>query len=1463
MDWSSLVIGQRACLVLTLICLDPAGGWHLAQSHDRRGVKVWVKGELPHVATVAGVDLQVTSVVPVQLEVDATTFLVPVPPCARPDLYRVVDLCAGMGGFSYAAAKAGFKVCAGVDHNGMWRKLYETLHEGAVFCCGDLLDSAVLQQLLRLGLFHGVVCAGIACQPHSILGDRKGMADPRAQSLPRALLVAWLLQSAVLILECTPEILRDSQAQEILRQFTVATGFRMTQAILKLSNSWCSRRDRWIAVLTAPVVPICELLDMPQCSQIQVVRDLIPSFEPWPQFEQAQIVLNLYELSKYYQYAAGGMSGVFLKDHEKLPTLLHSAGNQLYTCACGCRAALSEARLRQKGLIGVLVPLGTSQVHMNTCMYHARYLHPLEMWALLGGIPEVNMGHNLRLAMAGVGQCVAPLMGHWIFAQVHKCLNLALDLPPCDPMAMFQAYMHEVIQACRLRWPIPAQVSAVAPTLDDPIEDDEPMVARSLVTVTWPGTDAHDVQIRVSPNSTGLDLLTAERRLGVLDTEAQLRMEGEHMDLNTVLPHMSLVSVVPPTWDPAELRTKQVVPCCLDIEGFLQFVRASDASVPGPVTSLSGLSVIRHPEMAQVERLSILAVQGPVWGDDEILFGLERIATDTAEDQHVTVWDPLLISGLVQADDPTTWTSLANRLGPVCTVVSAVVLGGHWIPLVWRVDAVGAKLHTVSVTTECESVMERLARVFDVCRGGAQGVWQPHSLGFTPDGFCGALALAFVRHLLWGWTMIADQEDLCLTSQSLRIEFGNKLGDPCVRPLLAGLGLSLQSRLADVLVQHGVSAGESNGRAAATLKALGEGGVTTALASDNPWRELKWLGNQLRPPYMLIKPSELQMQIERRAQDKPVGNKRHKQHRPTKGKGKGMPVKPVAVDPASLRLEHGIFQSASDQSLAQLGLSQVGPHMAGVVVLSAQAAEPYLKAANPISSGPLAFFVVDAQAPLVTHFDVTAARVPLVCAVNSEPLLVDGHLVQLGAVGVQRAPIQQGCEVKAIPTCVVKAMIYRDQTTVPWSEVVAHPLLHIFSQVPPLQSCQDEDCCGCESWHSSVDFPMPTPVLELWGKQWLRLDFRSSPPDQSELFTAHLRLPEHLQLQVQHFSGHAGVYLEPKAIDGRQPSPDFQVVWMPKADQSQLLLQRQTVQHVVGLARMGNKMGLRCRSEHAASIFSTLRPGHTFLPPGKRQSFLVGPFAYGTLQSSVAQVLHSNGWTAKPVQAVAAKAHVQGLMFRVQSVQDPPCKVICMSHGDVMIAKEEDQVAQERPTPKVVATSATESMVAKAVEADYIQLNDPWAKAAGRLASGPKAVPVPIGNPLEDMAQKVLQEVMAQLPKSAMEVDSDNVTDKRVAALETQVQELHDQTKSLAEASQLGAQETAAQFQDLRGQIHQQGVHFEQAISAQATSLQGFHDSFQEQLRQQVCHQQSMLDNMFSKQMVQFENLLSKRPRQE
>lgn len=100
----------------------------------------------------------------------------------------------------------------------------------------------------------------------------------------------------------------------------------------------------------------------------------------------------------------------------------------------------------------------------------------------------------------------------------------------------------------------------------------------------------------------------------------------------------------------------------------------------------------------------------------------------------------------------------------------------------------------------------------------------------------------------------------------------------------------------------------------------------------------------------------------------------------------------------------------------------------------------------------MGFFLVDGTDPPSTELEVIACRVPLVCAANSEPLLVDGFLVQFGMVPVRRRPASAECSVQTVPTCVVKAMVYRDMTTEPWHDVTAHPMKHIFAKIPPSQT---------------------------------------------------------------------------------------------------------------------------------------------------------------------------------------------------------------------------------------------------------------------------------------------------------------------------------------------------------------------------------------------------------------------------
>ena len=85
----------------------------------------------------------------------------------------------------------------------------------------------------------------------------------------------------------------------------------------------------------------------------------MPTYPICPAEDLLQLQLNLYELAKYYstiryyKYAHGGFDRVKF-DLAKTPTFLHS------------RYAVSEIRLQQKRLMGILVPLGEFQVHVQS-----------------------------------------------------------------------------------------------------------------------------------------------------------------------------------------------------------------------------------------------------------------------------------------------------------------------------------------------------------------------------------------------------------------------------------------------------------------------------------------------------------------------------------------------------------------------------------------------------------------------------------------------------------------------------------------------------------------------------------------------------------------------------------------------------------------------------------------------------------------------------------------------------------------------------------------------------------------------------------------------------------------------------------------------------------------------------------------------------------------------------------------
>ena len=1444
-NWGNLKEGQYITFVAGSILLNN-GNAHLMYTMDFPRRQVVVHGDLGKVEhQYAFLQVRVDQVHPTVIcKIDPHSTVLPLGPCHRDDLILLTELCCGMGAWSSMGKQTGFHVLAGVDANQRWQQLFEATHpEGAKFIAGDCASPSVVAQLHSLGAVHSIILGGVNCQPFSSGGDRKGLDDPRSSSLHKVLQTAWALQSPAIVLECVADVLKDPRFQEILAKFCASTGFSITQQTLELADTWCTFRHRWFAVLTASPIGKCFIPPLPPNVAWKTIGKVMPDWQDWPEDQQEQIQLNLYELDKFHRYVKGGIERCYVDDAKTLPTCLHSAGNQLYPCKCGCRGPLSMERLKDRGLFGVLVPLKDSVYHEGINMKHARYLHPAEMYLLNGGDPTLNFGSDMRLALAAIGQCVAPIQAIWVLGHLKATFETFMTMPCNNPLETMTRHIHEILLARDSMWTIEKAVPASIP-LDD-----------TMMKFAIPD-DATNTSVRFSAASstTVAEFCQAQKQLhgSPLDLglpNAMLLKECTFDNPSTVV-HVDIPIDGDTALDADESDQTSTALVGLNMPALLEIVCPS-------VVEESQCMELRKKTISKESRQAILAQQTQVWADDEVLWHLLQIQTNSALEQRVCVWDPLLVSSAIRFGRMEGLKALASIVTTDLTIITAMIVDKHWFPMVWRRNC--GELLTYTCGLPFHYSMAHQAVI--TCVAEAMNIpAQPlnnRKVNFLIPNACGALTIAFIRHLIWAEDLPHTFDELQVSHQKFRSAFETALCDPTPRPWTWGAGDQVTTKLGIMLQEHGVAESDVSDRIKMILGKIGQAQVNEALQKQQPWKELKWLANQQVPVVQLIRPSELQSVITKKAQSgQPIGRKAQKQ------KTKANNSTPKALDPAVLRLEAGVFVCGPDQTpLGQLAINQVGPNANGIILCNSDAAVPYLKGGKQISTGGLAMIVLDAgDDPLPTQLIAEHVKLPLICTINAEPVLAKGQMYQLGALPVTKSKKADQFDLVTVSTCVAKFAIFRDETKEEWSQVVAHPLRHLFKYVPPLVACIDPECDGsCENWHVNPTFQIAEPILEVWGRQWLSLQFVPIEASKADTYMVHIRYPSCLQHQLQGYSGENGIYLEPKGLDGRTPSDAFTVCWLPRACHSDVTLLKQTVQHVVGVARMGLKYGVRCQACHAEQVHMEVKPTSSFLPPGKKQVFLIGPMPYGTVKSSIVAAVEGIGWKARPIQPTATTVGAEGVMWKIQSVQPPPKSIISTSWGDIVVTRLADQQIHTKPPMNVVGATRTVQLCSTGASdkkiADPLQQHDPWANF--RPTQGPSAERGSLPDPVDALEKRIVSRVMAKLPESSMEIDTEaaGASQSKLQELEKHIEELRAGHCQLHQIVSEQGQSQGRQIQQLAAQT----ANIEHAVTDQAGKL----TQFQGQFRAQIEHQQTQLDSLFQQQMAKLEELISKKQRTE
>ena len=1498
--WDSYEVGANVNAVLIPVILETPQG-HLFRVVGTKQY-VYLQGSVTEQGPATFLHLVIlkTGIIPT-LGIQQGTKQYSQGPTSYNNVFKCLDLCSGAGFMSVGAKVAGFQDVGGMDQNIAFKPLYEQIHDGP-FWHFNIGDESAIEHCLNSGLMGSTILSGINCQPYSRAGDQRGFLDPRAMSLPYTLRLAWYLQSPCICLECTPSAASDAQVQQMIREYCEMAGFVPTQSILHLDRCWAGRRDRWWCVLMPSILGPWTLPDLPIMPRSQKIHQIMPYVKKWLPTEMEELSLTPYEYEKFLEFA-GPIENLLMDDSKAMPTALHAWGNQLYRCRCGCRQAFSDHRLRTKGLHAMLIGTGGTFQHDHRDIPFCRHPHPNEVLLLSGMYPNMDFQGQMRLGLAAAGQLASPIQSAWVMSHVRQHIDKFMQIQPCtEPALVLEQFQASLLRARDIAWP-PLSVA------HDPMHSSVPSSHpdQMQVDITVEGTQGPIVQtVAVSQGATVEDMLAAEcalqiapktsvqivshdfsqplalhhvfqhgERVHVVSTDPYASVNDRHvahdgtrpmdfvpfteedfpmepmdstvrgsgsLDLPLDLADPPLAGSVPPHEVPTRTKPTEDPLCRLPATALMQLVAPQ-------VASQNTLDSLLSQTLNDYDRYHILDIQQDLCADDEMRFHLRQLCHDAPSDQAVSFWDPLAITSLWACQHEHLIKQWCVKLPATATVITAVWIEAHWVPIVWRKDQDQLYGYTFGNQPQHEAAMTALhTTVGALCQCPTHPMRNEKA---SVPKFCGAASVAFIRHLVMGTPLPSDR-DLASLHDSLRQQFQFEMQTVTPRPWIWGRGSeNHDATLIELLRKHGVASDDVQGRADHIKTTLGSTKVLQAMGSQNPWKDLKWLANQMIPPYQLIRPRELEQAIAARSRDgNAVGTRRMKQK--GAGKGKKPAVSKQQLDPATLRVSEGTFY-AGDAPLPQISIGDIGPLASGIVLATADQAHPFLGRSHPISMGGLAIVVIGdtevgdqiAQLPTVVRF-------PATCVANNEPILVDGRVFQMGSTEVVRSRPKQPVGITTIDTFVAKICVHRDLFLGDWDHFQTQPLKYVISQLPMLQVCGEQGCTGCGKWHSTEQ--ARDSILAVWNRQWLTNAYTPCKPDVADMYVVTIRVPSSLEQSLLQTSGAAAISTEPRELDGRMISKSYYVSWLPRMNYAQAMALKQTTPGAIGLARLGTKWGIRCRIGDAARVYETLKPDSQYLPSGQQQRYLMGPLPYGTLKPSVSELRKQIGWPCRPVQPAPAARSVEGIMWKIQSTSPPPTHHVQTEFGDVVITRIDTPKQDEQQAPAAIASTATLKLCSQQDSGaiDPLQANDPWAKHLGARVSDTSALQQPSAPSALAFEQQVVDHVLAKLPKAPMDTDIPEQHNSRLSALESQVQLLTEQQASIHLSVQEHGLAQQAQISQLQHQFQAQHATLEHAVADQQRQVQGLTTQFQQQLDKQ----KQQIDSMFSQQMSRMEDLL-------
>lgn len=315
--------------------------------------------------------------------------------------------------------------------------------------------------------------------------------------------------------------------------------------------------------------------------------------------------------------------------------------------------------------------------------------------------------------------------------------------------------------------------------------------------------------------------------------------------------------------------------------------------------------------------------------------------------------------------------------------------------------------------------------------------------------------------------------------------------------------------------------------------------------------------------------------------------------------------------------------------------------------------------------------------------------------------------------------------------------------------------------------------------------------------------FQKAKSQDAQIFTVCMRVVESAFQALFSFSGEDGIYVEPRAPDGRSTDGQYHTVWLPRQSALEAKATRATLGIRSSLVRVGARYGVKVHATHAQAAHTKLRPADPFFESGSR---VVYRWPWGTSKQNLHDMFERWGWKAQGIQPAGRSADGTGLMWVVHASGDPPSLVYTLQHGDVVVLREEQSSKDVWKPPRMHVSTKTMKKYDEVADGEF----DPWATAASKLS---KKAPAANASSLAALEATIDQKIASRLVESKSEQDAtmSDVHEPRIAVLEQQIPQL--------QANQTTMMQQAGTFEKkldcLNQHIEAQGACFAKTIESQ------------------------------------------------